>query len=72
MTARVIELGRLRELRPRGSLASLTSITWKGTRSSFLIDQFHLSGADSSEEANPILLLPTIAPFQIVPMSLVM
>jgi hypothetical protein len=33
MTARVIELGGLRELRPKGSLVSPTSITRKGTSS---------------------------------------
>ena len=31
MAAQVIELGRLRELTPKGSLASPTSITWKCT-----------------------------------------
>ncbi|MCD6154117.1 MAG: lasso RiPP family leader peptide-containing protein [Syntrophobacterales bacterium] len=31
MTPQVIELGRLRELTQKGSLASPTSITWKGT-----------------------------------------
>jgi hypothetical protein len=31
MAAQVIELGRLRELTLKGSLASPTSITWKGT-----------------------------------------
>jgi len=39
MTARVIELGRLRELTLKGSLASPTSITRKGTR--FRGSRFH-------------------------------
>jgi hypothetical protein len=32
MTGRVTESGRLRELHPKGSLASPTSVTLKGTR----------------------------------------
>jgi len=36
--SQVIELGRLRELTLKGSLASPTSITWKGTSNNIYYD----------------------------------